>query len=221
MIATGEALLAEIVADPEDLAARLAYADWLEERGECDRAEFVRVQVELAETAEPVGVRQSEQRTEWDRRAAHYDDLRRRERELRPHQQTPAVLWATQSRFGGSGTLTWEYRRGFVEVVRCRLEDWVGRPCNACMEPLEDVPHSMCRLCHGTGRIDAHGPAIVRACPVRLVEFTDERAVRGSMLTTTRHILWEFFRVLPITQNVHDSYSNAAIAWARKEAGLC
>src|SRR5580765_3081701 len=29
---------------PDDLGPRLVYADWLEERGECDRAELIRLQ---------------------------------------------------------------------------------------------------------------------------------------------------------------------------------
>src|SRR5437762_553507 len=33
---------------PEDDGPRLVYADWLEERGDCERAEFIRVQIELA-----------------------------------------------------------------------------------------------------------------------------------------------------------------------------
>jgi uncharacterized protein (TIGR02996 family) len=41
-------LLAAVLADPEGDAPRLVYADWLEERGECARAELIRVQCELA-----------------------------------------------------------------------------------------------------------------------------------------------------------------------------
>ena len=42
------AILAAIAADPEDDTARLAYADFVEENGEPDRAAFIRNQVELA-----------------------------------------------------------------------------------------------------------------------------------------------------------------------------
>lgn len=42
------ALVAAMVADPADDTVRLAYADYLEENGEGERAELVRVQVELA-----------------------------------------------------------------------------------------------------------------------------------------------------------------------------
>ena len=46
------AFLADICERPEDDAPRLVYADWLEEHGEPDRAEFIRTQCELAKAAE-------------------------------------------------------------------------------------------------------------------------------------------------------------------------
>ena len=44
----GEALLAAILANPAEDTPRLVYADWLEEHGREERAEFIRVQCELA-----------------------------------------------------------------------------------------------------------------------------------------------------------------------------
>jgi uncharacterized protein (TIGR02996 family) len=43
------AFLREIANNPDSAAARLVYADWLEEQGECDRAEFLRLEVELGD----------------------------------------------------------------------------------------------------------------------------------------------------------------------------
>jgi uncharacterized protein (TIGR02996 family) len=45
---TDEGFLQAILDDVEDDALRLVYADWLEEHGQPERAEFIRVQVELA-----------------------------------------------------------------------------------------------------------------------------------------------------------------------------
>lgn len=45
---TAEALMQSILEAPEDDAPRLVYADWLEEHGEAERAEFIRVQIERA-----------------------------------------------------------------------------------------------------------------------------------------------------------------------------
>lgn len=43
-----EGILKEIIANPDDDAPRLVYADWLEEQGDPDRAEFVRIQLQMA-----------------------------------------------------------------------------------------------------------------------------------------------------------------------------
>src|SRR5258708_40135707 len=42
------ALLSAILADLDDDRPRLLYADWLEQRGQFDRARLIRVQIELA-----------------------------------------------------------------------------------------------------------------------------------------------------------------------------
>ena len=47
------ALLAAIRAAPDDDAPRLIYADWLDEHGQPERAEFIRVQCELARRETP------------------------------------------------------------------------------------------------------------------------------------------------------------------------
>jgi type VI secretion system protein ImpC len=82
-----EAFLQAILTDPEDDAPRLVYADWLEEHGEAARADFIRVQCELARAGgDP------EWRPDffaWQRELARAEDdpprvadLKRREREL-------------------------------------------------------------------------------------------------------------------------------------------
>src|SRR5690349_17980473 len=43
-----DAFLQAIIDSPDDDAPRLLFADWLEERGDVARAEFIRVQIELA-----------------------------------------------------------------------------------------------------------------------------------------------------------------------------
>jgi uncharacterized protein (TIGR02996 family) len=47
-VSDGEALIRSILATPADDAPRLVYADWLDEQGRAEDAEFIRVQVELA-----------------------------------------------------------------------------------------------------------------------------------------------------------------------------
>jgi uncharacterized protein (TIGR02996 family) len=95
------ALLRAIVEQPGDDLPRLAYADWLEENGDPEGAEFVRVQVELP-------------RAQGDRR----ERLKRREKELlERHKQAwlgeAADVLALDEQYAG-----WiEFRRGMPEVV--------------------------------------------------------------------------------------------------------
>src|SRR5579872_702669 len=48
----GSLLLRAILENPADDSARLVYADWLDEHGQSERAEFIRVQIELQTTPE-------------------------------------------------------------------------------------------------------------------------------------------------------------------------
>jgi uncharacterized protein (TIGR02996 family) len=50
-VAINESLVEAIRANPADDAPRLVYADWLEENGRPERAEFIRVQCELAKAS--------------------------------------------------------------------------------------------------------------------------------------------------------------------------
>jgi len=96
---TDAAFLATILDHPDDDAPRLVYADWLDEQGEADRAEFVRLQVRAARMspADP------------DRRAV----LSRAEDLQRAHH----VEWVNRlPQFDG---VHWEvFDRGFISAVR-------------------------------------------------------------------------------------------------------
>lgn len=135
-------LLKTILAEPDSDFARLAYADRCDELGLCERAEFIRVQVELAklkaEFAPPIGDRHSY--GECHDAGTRMMDLRRRERELwgyLPRQN--GVLRAMSDELPGwavllggqddGSNLTHHYpwafvRRGFVEQVTCTAADW-------------------------------------------------------------------------------------------------
>ena len=57
----GVAFLRAILDNPDDDGVRLVYADWLEEHGQPERAEFIRVQIALASL--PLGDRKRERLT--------------------------------------------------------------------------------------------------------------------------------------------------------------
>jgi uncharacterized protein (TIGR02996 family) len=90
------AFLGAILADPDDDSPRLIYADWLDERGDADRAEFIRVQCAL--------------------HGAPADDRRRpawRDREA-------ALLTAHAADWLGplrGQFYLWAFRRGFLDEV--------------------------------------------------------------------------------------------------------
>ncbi len=90
---TGDSLLAAIIQSPADDAPRLVYADWLEENGDPERAEFIRVQIALA-------LRELEP----ERKTL----LQRREKELLDqHCEHLAGPFASEG-------VQWAFRRGFI-----------------------------------------------------------------------------------------------------------
>src|SRR5262245_44628998 len=107
MLATREqALLSAVCAEPEDDGLRLVYADWLEEQGRSDRAEFIRVQVELSRTPPGEERRPALEARELQLLAAHRKEW---SRPLRP--------WVKAC----------EFRRGFVEGVKLAAHTFLER----------------------------------------------------------------------------------------------
>lgn len=101
-----DAFLAAIADRPDDDLPRLVYADWLDENGDPDRAEFIRTQIELANSPDHDPRRPG---------------LRDRERELlRTHKDA----WTLP----GFRDISQHFRRGFVESVNVTAEWLVGHP---------------------------------------------------------------------------------------------
>jgi uncharacterized protein (TIGR02996 family) len=98
-----DALLRAIVASPEDDAPRLVYADWCEENGDPDRAEFIRTQIELARLSPA-----DDRYPELAHRAEELEDRHRNAW----RQGTPAAVVV-------SG-----FVRGFPETVGPPLRNW-------------------------------------------------------------------------------------------------
>jgi uncharacterized protein (TIGR02996 family) len=100
-----DAFLQAIIESPDDDGPRLVYADWLEDHSEPERAEFIRVQCELARLPEDTPQRA--------RLAAREQAL------LGEHGRAwarPLPGWAT----------SWEFRRGFVEGVTASPEAFLA-----------------------------------------------------------------------------------------------
>src|SRR5579872_1614374 len=100
-----DALFAAILDAPDDDAPRLVYADWLDEHGQPERAEFIRVQIErarlLADNPRAEALKKRE-KVLWE---AHGDGWRK---EL-PVWARPRCL----------------YERGFATAVQARARDFL------------------------------------------------------------------------------------------------
>lgn len=107
----GDALLKAILTAPDEDTPRLIYADWLDENGQPERAELIRVQIELSRR---LGENSREEIVESDR------DLVR----LCAREKTLLTLhreeWLASLRESGaleSHITHGQFRRGFVEIV--------------------------------------------------------------------------------------------------------
>ena len=225
----GDALLAAICADPADDLPRLAYADWLEEHDDAARAEFVRVQCELARLPHGPGHILGAMRDPSVERVgrlcqvvARADALRRRERELLGAYYGPpgGVRHAGRLAFAGAAfrpvalrpeeQLT--FRRGFVAAITCTLAVWLK-----------------------------HGPSLVKAAPLEEVRVSDRRPA-GPLPWHARSFAWfrashsddrddlppalhdllpggeqdgQSWRHYPTREAAEAALSAAALAWAR------
>jgi uncharacterized protein (TIGR02996 family) len=121
---TAEALLQAIRAEPEDDLPRLAYADWLDEHGEPERAEFIRTQIERVALEGEVGALErschfkSRDQGEFFRgiRAALRGASRRRS--TREHTRREArLLKAHGERWLAGLPFPVTFRRGFPELM--------------------------------------------------------------------------------------------------------
>lgn len=117
-----DAFLADILENPEDDAPRLIYADWLDERGESERAEFIRVQCALAR--EPLD-------------HPDYPRWQQREAQLQPRAYSwagPLTEWCVQCVF----------RRGFIEMIEIEASTFLSRA----QEIIDFAPVRSVKLLH-------------------------------------------------------------------------
>jgi uncharacterized protein (TIGR02996 family) len=94
-----------ILANLDDDAPRLAYAEWLEQQGDRDRAEFIRVQIEAARLSP-----QDARREQQNARAAEL---------LQAHDEEWRALLPPDAGGRVAG-----FERGFPTWARCGLEDF-------------------------------------------------------------------------------------------------
>ncbi len=193
------AFLAKILAEPEDDTVRLVYADWLDENGQGDRAEFIRLQIELSK---PLARQFSDSGAVEAARKRQDELLARHSREWRGYPldltlrvgDTMGVRdYATQLA-PGAGDL---YRvnsywsRGFVEKVRLSSEEFLGGPCERCQETgwveIDYNIQTNCKACK-SGRASGLANAIFAAHPVTKVVLTS--VPQGLVLSEVQYTRW-------------------------------
>jgi uncharacterized protein (TIGR02996 family) len=115
---TADDFLRAIIADPDADALRLAYADWLEEGGDADRAEFIRVQCALAAMPENERKYHPLRGREVQLLKQHRDAWLRPLRDLLTPADAPPPGWLGWfQRAQPHPVLDAEFRRGFVEYL--------------------------------------------------------------------------------------------------------
>lgn len=138
-------LLAAVLADPGDDLPRLAFADRLEEAGADARAEFVRVQVEIARRERGESLGHAPPGGLWHP-AIDGGKLAARELELlRRHGAELlgfSIRWCAEVAAAGTRRVppVAIFRRGFVSEVWCPQSDWLRHgPALARLHPVEKV----------------------------------------------------------------------------------
>src|SRR5688500_15526834 len=99
----GDSVYRAVLDNPEDDAPRLVYADWLDEHGRPERAEFIRVQCAMDRVPAGTG--------RW---RPLFDRAQQIERQWRAVWTGPAQERVLEARLG----------RGFVDAVRLTIEQF-------------------------------------------------------------------------------------------------
>lgn len=182
------AFLAAIKAAPDDDLPRLVAADWLEEHGETDRAEFIRVQCELAKVEDGettcdigVGLRCGTPSCRycylWERRDALY-------RTDVAHPSGSGKKWSQWESWLGLDRVQcptgWQwFSRGFVDRVTCDLSWWMGKECVYC-HGLGHADPDYCRPCGNRGITGGFGSKVVAVHPLVEVVVTGREPTQNA-----------------------------------------
>lgn len=139
--------------------------------GRAERAEFIRIQCELASLGFPGPLSVAVARTVAAGHLVEHDDPAHESLVFRSCELL--VQWG-QSWGDHFGITLWS--RGFIDEVRCRLGFWTGgRVCDHCNgygEP--DYAERPCRVCRGRGRLTGNGPGMIATHPITRVSVSDK-----------------------------------------------
>jgi uncharacterized protein (TIGR02996 family) len=222
-----QAFIQAILENPDSDMARAIFADWLEENGQPNRSEFIKIQCELA--AKFPGVRCTKcGRTSTENKSKYCGDGSDKDNEHRwkRTKETESMLarqhelltnprnyvnWVPLFLHQGSGVgircvdppfveITGNdvkqvtFHRGFINEVHCTHDFWCGMPCEWCagdgVNIITEAGLKPCHYCHGSGRVNVHGPEIVRFQPVTKVVLTDRSPMVGISTNNQNIFRW-------------------------------
>jgi uncharacterized protein (TIGR02996 family) len=196
-VSDADGLLQDILEHPDDDAPRLVYADWLEEHGDPDRAEFIRVQIEAARLRQEKAHRPALQERWWKLLGKHKDEWLR---------EVPAPL--------RKGAV---FDRGFVDTLNCTALEFL----RGAERLFRRAPVRSARLAHAGRRL-----ADLAACPylARLRRLNFSRAGRrldgaeASLFFASPHL--GRLAELDLSGNAVGPQGAAALAACPRLAGL-
>lgn len=166
-------LMQAILQDPADDLPRLIAADWLDENGDPDRAEFIRLGIEQ------------------NKFASHLQEF------LNLTAKLKVVVGDHPAGKYADNVYKWfkdiidmkvdvRIRRGFPDEIHCTLAEFMGGECRNCDEGRDRwreydgteegmVREGDCLKCKGTGRIEGIAKRLGSLWPVTKVVLTDRR----------------------------------------------
>jgi uncharacterized protein (TIGR02996 family) len=128
------ALLAAVLAAPDDDAPRLVFADWLEENGEAERAELIRCQIELTKPPHCGHSRENASVDHFAAKGCKRCDLRLRERRILESHNffsigplciTACVSPSSDNQYSvDQSEATGITDRGFLRSIHIEAKDW-------------------------------------------------------------------------------------------------
>jgi uncharacterized protein (TIGR02996 family) len=190
--------LKAVIATPDDDTIRLIFSDWLEEHGQSERAEFIRVQCENAKfSAKAAGRLFHEQQQRCLGKC--FDKCRFcREQKLLSEN---AVFWGADFPFPvlpENGYCVW--RRGFIEEIECTAEDFARVGETLCkMTPLRKVRMTTPPPEIDVTAINDHGTWLNSRFPGVEFEISQYIAV-DALQNAVRQIDWDAFFVATKTR---------------------
>lgn len=179
MMTEHDALLRSILDNPDDDTVRLVYADHLQENGEEERAEFIRVQCRTAQPGlmciQATGNDAEDESTKACGSCMVCSLWRREQELLAENAERWFPAWQAMTSEWGDVCGRSVCRRGFIETPVCTAADWLAHAGAICVaHPVRrvtlttwpgheyiqndgvrtwSVPKEWCRACYSTGVI--------------------------------------------------------------------